>query len=59
MARPTKTARLTVRLTDECDRLIQALCSRYGISTAAVVEMAVREYAEAREIKPKAGEEGG
>ena len=45
-----KESRIAVRLTDECDNLITALRRKYGITSGAVVEMAIREYAERRSV---------
>ena len=52
VAAPAKKHRLQSRITDACRALIDALMENYGISEAAVVEQAVREYAEKRGIKP-------
>jgi len=50
MPRQAKPARLSSRITDQCKALIAALMARYGISESAVIEQAVREYAEKRSI---------
>jgi hypothetical protein len=50
MARTAKPYRLTSRITEGCRKLIDVMMAKYGISEAAVVEQAVREYAEKRNI---------
>jgi len=46
----SKSARFAARLTAECKGLLIALSGRYGISESSVVEQAVREYAERRNV---------
>lgn len=48
--RPTKPFRLASRITADCKALLEALILRYGISEAAIIEQAVREYAEKRGV---------
>ena len=50
--RPPKPFRLASRITADCKALLEALIRRYGISESAIIEQAVREYAESRGIKP-------
>lgn len=38
------------RITADCKALLEALMARYGISEAAILEQAVREYAEKRGV---------
>lgn len=50
MARPPKPFRLASRITEDCKALLEALMSKYGITESAIVEQAVREYAEKRGV---------
>jgi hypothetical protein len=43
--RTAKPFRLASRITEDCRLLVNALMKKYGISEAAVIEQAVREYA--------------
>ena len=43
---------MSVRLTDEGDALIRAASKAKGISKAAVIELAIRLYAEQNGIRP-------
>lgn len=47
---------MSVRLTDEGDALIRAASKAKGISKAAVIELAIREYAKANGITAPAAE---
>jgi hypothetical protein len=50
VSRQPKPFRLASRITADCKALLEALMARYGISEAAILEQAVREYAEKRGI---------
>lgn len=41
----------SIRMTDEARRLVGLLGEKYGMTNSAIIELAVREYAEKREIK--------
>lgn len=41
----------SIRMTDEARRLVELLAEKYGMTNSAIIELAVREYAEKREIK--------
>ena len=56
MARPPKPFRLSSRITADCKALVDALMKKYGITEAAVIEQAVREYAEKRSVSVEASE---
>jgi hypothetical protein len=47
----TKPVHMTMRLTSEADRLIRTLAAAKGISLAAVIELAVRDFAKREGIK--------
>lgn len=49
--RTAKPFRLASRITEECRLLVNALMRKYGISEAAVIEQAVREYADAHGVR--------
>ena len=51
MARMAKPFRLASRITADCRQLVDKLMAQYGLSESSVVELAVREYAEKRNIK--------
>jgi predicted transcriptional regulator len=48
---PSKRKSSTMRLTDECRRLLLALANKKGVSQSAIIEMSVREMAEREKIK--------
>lgn len=50
MSRPAKPYRLASRITADCKALLESLMSRYGITEAAIIEQAVREYAHTRGV---------
>ena len=52
MTRPRKTEQFAARLTDEGAALLVESARRKGVTRAAIVEMAIREYAEKRGISP-------
>ena len=54
MARPPKPFRLASRITADCKALLDALMRRYGITESAIIEQAVREYAEKRGVQASA-----
>ena len=41
----------SIRLTPEAKRLLRELAKKLGVSQAAIMEMAVREFAEKRDVK--------
>lgn len=41
----------SIRLTPEAKRLIKELAKKLGVSQAAIIEMAIREFADKRESK--------
>jgi hypothetical protein len=52
MPKEPKTGRMSARLTTTCRALMDGISAKLGISDAAVIEIAVREYAERHNVKP-------
>lgn len=48
----TKEARIAARITANGKALLAAAANQLGVSESAIIEMAVREFAEKRNIKP-------
>jgi uncharacterized protein (DUF1778 family) len=41
----------TIRLTPEAKRLLEELAKKLGVTKTGIIEMAIREFAEKREVK--------
>jgi len=41
----------SIRLTPEAERLLKELATKLGVSQTAIMEMAVREFADKRDVK--------
>jgi predicted transcriptional regulator len=48
---PSKRKSSTMRLTEECRRLLLVLSDKKGVSQSAIVEMAIREMAERERVQ--------
>jgi hypothetical protein len=58
MTKEPKTGKTSARLTTTCRNLMDAIAIKLGVSDAAIIEMAIREYAERHGITPlRTGEE--
>lgn len=52
MQKEAKTGRMSARLTTTCRALMDGISAKLGISDAAIIEIAIREYAERHSVAP-------